>query len=42
MKYREIITLLEADGWQHFRPTGSQLHYNHATKPGAVTVAGGG
>ncbi len=35
---REIITLIEADGWNHVRTEGSHHHYKHPTKTGIVTV----
>jgi predicted RNA binding protein YcfA (HicA-like mRNA interferase family) len=40
MKIKEIIRLLEADGWRLKRTTGSHRHYSHPNKPGLVTVAG--
>lgn len=40
MKIKEIIRLLEADGWQLKRTTGSHRHFSHPHKPGLVTVAG--
>ncbi len=40
LKVREMIRLLEADGWVHRRTTGSHRHFVHPEKPGAVTVAG--
>jgi predicted RNA binding protein YcfA (HicA-like mRNA interferase family) len=40
MKISEVIRLLEADGWQLKRVTGSHRHYAHPGKPGLVTVAG--
>jgi predicted RNA binding protein YcfA (HicA-like mRNA interferase family) len=42
MTYRQVIKLIENDGWRHVRTTGSHLHYAHGTKQGVVTVAGGG
>jgi predicted RNA binding protein YcfA (HicA-like mRNA interferase family) len=42
MKYRDVIKLLEDDGWKHERTVGSHLQYRHPTKPGTVTVPGGG
>jgi len=42
VKYRDLVRLLLDDGWQHIRTTGSHLHYKHPTKPGLVTVPGGG
>ncbi len=40
MKVREVIRLLERDGWQHVRTTGSHRQFRHPAKPGTVTVAG--
>lgn len=40
MKVRDLIVLIEADGWQQVRQKGSHLQFHHPTKPGAVTVAG--
>ena len=40
MKVREIIKILEADGWYHVRTRGSHRQYNHSSKSGVVTVAG--
>ncbi|HUP50294.1 MAG TPA: type II toxin-antitoxin system HicA family toxin [Thermoanaerobaculia bacterium] len=40
MKVREIIRLLEEDGWQLVRTRGSHRQFRHTSKPGTVTVAG--
>ena len=40
MKVRDIIKLIEADGWFLVRTTGSHRQFHHATKKGTVTVAG--
>ena len=40
MKVKEIITLLEADGWQHVRTKGSHRQFKHPTKANVVTVPG--
>ena len=40
MKVREIIQLLELDGWYLVASKGSHMHYKHEKKPGRVTVAG--
>ncbi len=40
MKVRDVIKLIEADGWQLDRQTGSHRQYRHPSKPGTVTVAG--
>jgi predicted RNA binding protein YcfA (HicA-like mRNA interferase family) len=36
MKVREVIRLIEADGWRHVRTRGSHRQYNHASKRGVV------
>lgn len=40
MKVKELIKLIEADGWVQIRIKGSHRQYRHPTKPGVVTVAG--
>ena len=40
MKVRDIIELLEEDGWTVVRQRGSHRQFKHASKPGLVTVAG--
>ncbi len=35
---REIIALLEQDGWFQVRSEGSHRHFRHAVKKGTVTV----
>jgi predicted RNA binding protein YcfA (HicA-like mRNA interferase family) len=40
MKVREVIKLLEEDGWFLARTKGSHRQFKHPSKPGAVTVAG--
>ncbi len=40
MKVREVIKLLEADGWYLVATRGSHRQYKHPTKPGRVTIAG--
>jgi predicted RNA binding protein YcfA (HicA-like mRNA interferase family) len=40
MKVREVIRLLEADGWYLVAIKGSHRQYKHPTKPGRVTIAG--
>ena len=39
-KVREVLEMLNRDGWYFLRQRGSHQHYGHATKPGIVTVAG--
>jgi predicted RNA binding protein YcfA (HicA-like mRNA interferase family) len=38
MNSREIIRLLEADGWYRVGQRGSHVQFKHPTKPGRVTV----
>jgi len=40
MKVREVIKVLEADGWQRIKAKGGHRQFKHPTKPGRVTVAG--
>jgi predicted RNA binding protein YcfA (HicA-like mRNA interferase family) len=40
MKVREVIKLLEADGWYLVATKGSHRQYKHPTKLGRVTIAG--
>jgi predicted RNA binding protein YcfA (HicA-like mRNA interferase family) len=40
MKFRDVLRLLEDDGWQLVAHRGSHGQYKHPTKPGKVTVAG--
>lgn len=35
---REIIKLLETDGWHEVRVVGSHPHFKHEKKTGVVTV----
>jgi predicted RNA binding protein YcfA (HicA-like mRNA interferase family) len=39
-KIRDLIRMVERDGWLHVRTTGSHRHYRHPTKPGTVTIPG--
>jgi predicted RNA binding protein YcfA (HicA-like mRNA interferase family) len=40
VKVRQAMKLVEQDGWQLVRQTGSHRHYRHPRKPGTVTIAG--
>lgn len=40
MKVREVIRLIESQGWRQVHQVGSHRQYKHATKPGRVTIAG--
>jgi predicted RNA binding protein YcfA (HicA-like mRNA interferase family) len=37
---REVIKLIEADGWVHISTSGSHRQFEHHTKKGRVTVPG--
>jgi len=39
-KVRDVIKLVEDDGWRLVRTTGSHRQYHHPSKIGTVTVAG--
>jgi len=40
MKIREVIKLIEQDGWFLVATRGSHRQFKHARKPGRVTIAG--
>jgi predicted RNA binding protein YcfA (HicA-like mRNA interferase family) len=40
MKIRDVITVIEDDGWYLVATKGSHRQYKHPTKPGRVTIAG--
>ncbi|OHB48330.1 MAG: addiction module toxin, HicA family [Planctomycetes bacterium GWF2_39_10] len=40
MKVRDIIKLIEADGWCWVATKGSHRQYKHPSKSGRVTIAG--
>ena len=40
MKIRDVVKLLERDGWYQSRQRGSHRQYKHPKKPGLVTIAG--
>ena len=40
VKVRELIKLLESDGWGQVRMRGSHRQFQHPAKAGTVTVAG--
>jgi predicted RNA binding protein YcfA (HicA-like mRNA interferase family) len=39
-KVRDVIALIESDGWSLVDTRGSHRQYKHPTKKGRVTVAG--
>lgn len=40
MKYKEIIRMIQEDGWVQVAQRGSHRQFKHPFKPGRVTVAG--
>ncbi|MGK5094391.1 type II toxin-antitoxin system HicA family toxin [Deltaproteobacteria bacterium TL4] len=40
MKVRDLIKLVEQDGWKLIRTRGSHRQFHHPTKRGTVTIAG--
>ena len=40
IKVRDVILMLEKDGWYLVATTGSHRQYKHPVKPGRVTIAG--
>lgn len=40
MKVRDIIKIIEADGWYVVNTKGSHRQYKHPVKKGRVTIAG--
>ncbi len=40
MKVKELLKMLEEDGWTLSRTRGSHRQFKHPMKPGLVTVAG--
>ena len=40
MKVRDLVRLLESEGWEHVRTAGSHRIFKHPAKPKLVTVAG--
>ena len=40
MKVRDVIRMVERDGWYHVRTRGSHRQYRHPVKRGKVTIAG--
>jgi len=42
MKIKDIVKIIEKDGWILNRTRGSHRQYKHSTKRGTVTIAGHG
>ncbi len=40
VKVKDVIRLIETDGWYQVRQKGSHRQFKHPTKQGTVTVAG--
>lgn len=40
MKIRDLIKMMEDDGWHQTRMKGSHRQYRHPAKSGTVTIAG--
>lgn len=40
MKVKDLIKMLEMDGWYQVRMKGSHRQYRHPVKRGTVTIAG--
>jgi predicted RNA binding protein YcfA (HicA-like mRNA interferase family) len=42
MKYSDLVKQIEADGWVHEATKGSHMQFKHPTRPGKITIPGGG
>ena len=40
VKVKELLALMQDDGWQLVRQKGSHRQFHHLSKPGTVTVSG--
>lgn len=40
MKVRDVIHMIENDGWHLVRTKGDHRQYKHPIKPGLVTISG--
>ena len=40
LKVKDVLKLIEQDGWYLVSTRGSHRQYKHPTKPGRVTIAG--
>lgn len=40
MKVRDMVRMIESDGWYHVGTEGDHRHFKHTTKTGKVTIAG--
>ena len=39
MKYKEVVKMIEDEGWYQVRQKGSHRAYKHNIRPGIVTIA---
>jgi predicted RNA binding protein YcfA (HicA-like mRNA interferase family) len=40
MKVRDVVALIQSDGWYHVATKGSHRQFKHSAKSGRVTVPG--
>ncbi|HEU5457427.1 MAG TPA: type II toxin-antitoxin system HicA family toxin [Terracidiphilus sp.] len=40
MKVRDVLRMIEQDGWYQVAQKGSHRQFKHPQKPGRVTIAG--
>ena len=40
VKVRDLIRMVELEGWKHVRTTGSHRHFKHTSRPNVVTIPG--
>jgi predicted RNA binding protein YcfA (HicA-like mRNA interferase family) len=40
VKVRDVIAMIERDGWRLVKTRGSHRQFKHSSKPGRVTVPG--
>jgi len=40
MKVKDVVKMIETDGWYQVRMKGSHRQYKHSTKSGLVTIPG--
>lgn len=40
MKVKDLISIIEKDGWYYHEQTGSHRQFKHPSKQGRVTIAG--
>jgi predicted RNA binding protein YcfA (HicA-like mRNA interferase family) len=40
MKFRDLVKLLQSNGWQQVRQKGSHRQFRHPQNPAVITLAG--